>query len=141
MRISSHKHVGQSSNAVLRELKEGLEAAGFEVESSKSQGGKIRVPVLYGANGRVDKYFDVDAYHHTEKIVLEVEAGRGVSNYQFLKDLFEACVMQDVDYAAIAVRQDYRGSKDYEKVVTFIETIFASNRLFLPLRGVLIIGY
>jgi hypothetical protein len=80
-------------------------------------------------------------YHPINKIVLEVEAGRGVTNYQFLKDLFQACVMQDVDYLAIAVRQDYRGSKDYEKVVTFIETIFASDRLKLPLNAVLIIGY
>ncbi len=74
-------------------------------------------------------------------MVIEVEAGRGVTNYQFLKDLFQACVMQDVDYAVIAVRQDYRGSDDYRKVVSFIETIYASNRLVLPLNGVLIIGY
>ena len=114
---------------------------GFKVESGKTAEGRIKVPVLYGANGRVDKYFDADAYHPVDKIVLEVEAGRGVTNYQFLKDLFQACVMQDVDYAAIAVRQDYRGSKDYEKVLTFIETIFASNRLTLPLLGILIIGY
>ncbi len=72
---------------------------------------------------------------------MEVEAGRGVTNYQFLKDLFQACVMQDVDYAVIAIRQDYRGSDDFSKVVTFIETIYASNRLILPLKGLLIIGY
>lgn len=139
--ISSHNNVGQNSNTVLGKVRAGLEEVGFKVESSKTTEGKIKVPVLYGANGKVDKYFDADAYHPVDKIVLEVEAGRGVTNYQFLKDLFQACVMQDVDYAAIAVRQDYRGSKDYEKVVTFIETIFASNRLTLPLLGILIIGY
>jgi hypothetical protein len=139
--ISSHNNVGQNSNAVLGKVREGLIEVGFKVESSKTAEGKIKVPVLYGANGKVDKYFDADAYHPLDKIVLEVEAGRGVTNYQFLKDLFQACVMQDVDYAAIAVRQDYRGSKDYEKVATFIETIFASNRLILPLIGILIIGY
>ena len=139
--ISSHNNVGQNSNAVLGKVRDGLVEVGFKVESSKTAEGKIKVPVLYGANGKVDKYFDADAYHPVDKIVLEVEAGRGVTNYQFLKDLFQACVMQDVDYAAIAVRQDYRGSKDYEKVVTFIETIFASNRLTLPLLGILIIGY
>lgn len=139
--ISSHNNVGQNSNAVLGKVRDGLIKVGFKVESNKTTEGKIKVPVLYGANGKVDKYFDADAYHPTEKIVLEVEAGRGVTNYQFLKDLFQACVMQDVDYAVIAVRQDYRGSRDYEKVVTFMETIFASNRLILPLHGVLIIGY
>lgn len=49
--------------------------------------------------------------------------------------------MQDVDFLVIAVRQDYRGSDDFSKVVTFIETIYASNRLILPLKGILIIGY
>jgi hypothetical protein len=139
--ISSHRNVGQNSNAVLGKVRDGLVNIGFAVESNKTSEGKIKVPVLYGANGKIDKYFDADAYHPVDKIVLEVEAGRGVTNYQFLKDLFQACVMQDVDYAAIAVRQDYRGSKDFEKVVTFIETIFASNRLKLPLHAVLIIGY
>lgn len=76
-----------------------------------------------------------------EKIVLEVEAGRGVTNYQFLKDLFQACVMQDVDFFAVAIRQDYRQHNDYKKVVGFFDTIFASNRLTLPLKGILIIGY
>lgn len=29
-------------------------------------------------------------------------------NNQFLKDLFQACMMQDVDYLVIAVRNEYR---------------------------------
>jgi hypothetical protein len=139
--ISSKKNVGQNSNAVLAKVRDGLVSLGFTVESSKSAEGKIKVPVLYGANGKIDKSFDADAYHPGNKIVLEVEAGRAVSNYQFLKDLFQACVMQDVDYLAIAVRQDYRGSNDFEKVAMFLETIFASSRLTLPLTGILIIGY
>jgi hypothetical protein len=125
----------------LAKVRDGLVSLGFTVESSKSAEGKIKIPVLYGANGKIDKSFDADAYHAGNKIVLEVEAGRAVSNYQFLKDLFQACVMQDVDYLAIALRQDYRGSNDFEKVAMFLETIFASSRLTLPLKGILIIGY
>jgi hypothetical protein len=49
--------------------------------------------------------------------------------------------MQDVDYAVIAIRNDYRGSDDFSKVKTFLETLYASQRLKLPLAGVLIIGY
>jgi hypothetical protein len=49
--------------------------------------------------------------------------------------------MQDVDYAVIAVRQDYRGSDDYGKVISFIETLYASTKLQLPLKGLLILGY
>ena len=139
--IASLENVGQASNEVLAKVRGGLQELGFAVETSKTSEGKIKVPVLYGANGKIEKAFEADAYHVKEKTVVEVEAGRGVTNYQFLKDLFQACVMQDVDYAVIAIRQDYRGSDDYSKVVTFIETIYASNRLILPLKGLLIIGY
>lgn len=139
--IASLDNVGQVSNEVLAKVRSGLQNIGFLVESSKTAEGKIKVPVLYGPNGRVDKAFEADAYHSIERTVVEVEAGRGVTNYQFLKDLFQACVMQDVDYLVIAVRQDYRGSSDFSKVVTFIETIYASNRLILPLKGLLVIGY
>jgi len=139
--IASLENVGQVSNEVLAKVRSGLETLGFLVETSKTAKGKIKVPVLYGANGKVEKSFEADAYHPVQKTVVEVEAGRGVTNYQFLKDLFQACVMQDVDYAVIAIRQDYRGSDDFGKVVTFIETIYASNRLILPLKGLLIIGY
>ena len=139
--IASLDNVGQVSNDVLAKVRGGLERLGFLVETSKTAEGKIKVPVLYGANGKVEKAFEADAYHPIQKTVVEVEAGRGVTNYQLLKDLFQACVMQDVDYAVIAIRQDYRGSDDFGKVVTFIETIYASNRLILPLEGLLIIGY
>ena len=127
--IASLDNVGQVSNDALAKVRPGLEELGFVVESSKKADGKIKVPVLYGANGKV------------EKTVIEVEAGRGVTNYQFLKDLFQACVMQNVDFIVIAIRQDYRGSDDFQKVISFIETIYASNRLILPLKGVLIVGY
>jgi hypothetical protein len=141
LNIASHENVGQSSDEVLAKLRPSLEDMGFTVEAGKKSDMKIKVPVLYGRNGRVEKSFDADAYHPDEKVVLEVEAGRGVTNYQFLKDLFQACVMQDVDNLAIAVRRDYRGAKDFETVCTFLETLYASNRLVLPLAGVLVIGY
>lgn len=73
--------------------------------------------------------------------MLEVEAGRGVVNNQFLKDLFQACMMHDVFYLAVAVRDIYRGNSDFEAVTRFFDTMYASNRLSLPLKGILIIGY
>ena len=30
---------------------------------------------------------------------------------------------------------------DYEKVVNFLETLYSSNRLLLPLKAVLVVGY
>jgi len=129
------------SNAVLAAITSGLLKAGFQVEIGKKALEKISVPVLFGINGRLEKSFEADAYHEQEGFVVEVEAGRGVVNNQFLKDLFQACMMHDVKYLAIAVRNIYRGSNDFERVVRFFDTLYASNRLKLPLEGILIIGY
>ena len=134
---------GQSlkSDEVLGIIAELLLELGFQVETGKKAFQKVRVPVLFGRNGRVEKSFDADAWHVQGKFVLEVEAGRGFTDNQFLKDMFQACMMHDVDYLAIAVRNVYRASRDYEKVTAFIETLYASNRLHLPLNGILTIGY
>ena len=129
------------SNEVLNHVANDLKNIGYRVETSKKSSDKILVPVLYGLNGQMEQRFDADAYNEEKGIVVEVEAGRAVTNYQFLKDLFEACVMSDVNYLVIAVRNEYRNSLDLKKVITFFNTLYASNRLQLPLKGVLIIGY
>lgn len=133
-----HRH---ESNEVLVRVAPALRKAGFVVEASKKRDDKVSVPVLFGLNGRAEKMFDADAYQQAEGFVVEVEAGRGVVNNQFLKDLFQACMMHDVHYLALAVRNDYRGSPDFEKVCRFFDTLYASQRLQLPLRGVLVLGY
>ena len=89
----------------------------------------------------LEKSFDADAYHEAGGFVVEVEAGRGFTNNQFLKDLFQACMMRDVFYLAIAVRNQYKGSADFERTERFFNTLYASQRLQLPLHGVLLIGY
>ncbi len=138
--ISSRKYK-YGSDDVLFKLSTDLISIGYKVEQSKKAKDKISVPVLFGKNGRLEKFFDADAYSFIDKTVIEIEAGRALTNYQFLKDLFEACVMSDVDYCVIAVRQIYRKSKDYDKIIQFFETLFASNKLTLPLKGVLVLGY
>ena len=139
--IDSSTHAGQVSNVVLAKVRPGLLAKGFDVESGKKKVDKVLVPVLFGPNGKIQQSFEADAWHRENSVVLEVEAGRGVTNFQFLKDLFQACMMQDVRYLVIAVRNIYRDSKDWEKVCTFFDTMYASRRLELPLSGVLILGY
>ena len=130
-----------NSNAVLELLSNGLLDIGFRVERGKRAEDRIDVPVLFGQNGKVGKAFQVDAYNSNEGVVLEVEAGRGVLNYQFLKDIFQACMMSDVKYAALAVRNIYKRSNDFDIVAKFLETLYVSNRLQLPLDGILLIGY
>ena len=129
------------SNYVLSVVRPGLEAAGFQVEKGKRANQKIQVPVLFGLNGLVEKWFEADAWNTEARMVIEVEAGRGVLSNQFLKDLFQACMMQGVDYCGIALRNQYIRSRDFEKALTFFETLYASQRLQLPIKGVLLIGY
>jgi hypothetical protein len=129
------------SNEVLNIVRNELEDIGFKIEASKKSLDKIKVPVLFGKNGKLEKYFDADGYDEINKTVLEVEAGRAVTNYQFLKDLFQACMMHEVDFLVIALRNTYKGNSDFDKVITFFETLYASGRLQLPLKGILIIGY
>jgi len=138
--VASPKHTLQSPQ-VLSVLENDLLEIGFRVERSKKAEHKIKVPVLFGRDGRLEKSFEVDAYREDMGAVLEVEAGRAVTNYQFLKDLFEACMMHNVYYLAIAVRRKYKGRTDFEKVIIHFDTLYASGRLQLPLKGILIIGY
>lgn len=134
----NHEH---DSDTVLGYVRKGLEKINYKVEKSKKAADKIHVPVLFGRNGQLDKYFEADGLNEKTHTVIEVEAGRGVTNHQFLKDLFQACMMNNVYYLVIAIRNRYRTSNDFEKVNSFIETLYASNRLTLPLKGILIIGY
>lgn len=139
--VSSDTHGTQNSNEVLASIAAGLSSLGYDVETSKKRAGKIIVPVLFGRNGRIEKSFEADAWNRKERTVIEVEAGRAVVNNQFLKDLFQASMMESVDFCVIAIRNVYRGSKDFESVCKFMNTMYASDRLRLPLEGILIIGY
>jgi hypothetical protein len=130
-----------NSNGVLGHLKPHLEQVGFTIESGKSKGDKIPVPVLFGLNNKIDKSFDADGLSTDGRVVLEVEAGRAVVNYQFLKDIFQASMMHGVEYLILAVRNNYRGSDDFQRVYSFLETLYISSRLELPLKGIVLIGY
>ena len=83
----------------------------------------------------------MDGWHEENKVVLEIERGRAFANYQFLKDIFEASVMVDVDYLVLAVSNLYLGSNDFEKICVWLETIYATNRIKLSLKGILLVGY
>jgi hypothetical protein len=130
-----------NSDGVLKIIAADLKVLGFSVEESKAQTDKIKVPVLFSLNNRIDKFFDADAVSADGKIVLEVEAGRAYVNNQFLKDVFQACMMPSVDYLMLAVRNDYRGNDDFSKIFQFFETLYINGRLQLPLKGIVLIGY
>ena len=129
------------SNEVLDILRPHLEQIGFTVETGKAKGQKIPVPVLFGLNNDVDKSFNADGISNDGKTVLEVEAGRATANFAFLKDIFQACMMHGVEFLILAVRNDYKGGDDFQKVYTFLETLYISSQLVLPLKGIILIGY
>ena len=88
------------SNQVLSALADALRSVGFVIEKGKKKDDKIPIPVLFGENGRIDKAFNADGYHKEQKYMIEVEAGRAFTNYQFLKDLFQACSCENVESLA-----------------------------------------
>jgi len=144
---SANAHL--KSNDMLALLRPHLERLNYQVETGKKKEEKIDVPVLFGENNMVDKSFFADALSQDGRTVIEVEAGRAVRNNQFLKDIFQAGMMFDVEYLVIAVLNEYRffssGKEmvgyDYQDVKTFLETMYISNRIKLPLKGILLIGY
>lgn len=137
------------SNDLLSLLRPHLEELDYYVETGKGKDDKIVVPVLFGENGVVDKFFAADAWSKDHTIVIEVEAGRAVFNNQYLKDVFQACMMYEVEYLVLAVLNEYHykvnGSEkisyDYNYVRTSLETLYINSRLQLPLKGILLIGY
>lgn len=71
--ISSEYH-NYGRNDVLEKICTNLESLSFAVEKSKKSTDKIKLPVLFGPNGKLEKYFDADGYNAETKTVIEVEA-------------------------------------------------------------------
>ena len=129
------------SNDVLKIVCPEFLSIKYKVETGKKDNEKIIVPVLYGINGKIDKKFEADGINEDGTIVIEVEAGRAVLNNQFLKDIFQASMMDKVEYLVLAVRKTYKNKRDFDEVYTFLETMYVSNRIQLDLKGILLIGY
>jgi len=139
---SSSAHL--ESNKVLAHLSPGLEGIGFAVER---RGIKLPRPVLFGDEGTVAKYFNVDAFRSEDGVALEVEAGGAVYNNRILLDLIKFCLGADVRFGAILVPVKYE-TKDrswqdpYPESVKLFDAIYANPERFrLPLEGLLIVGY
>lgn len=90
-----HKH---SNNFVLEKVRLDLGRIDYKLKDQNCIRIKLKFPVLFGRNGIREKYFNADGFQIETKTVIEVEAGRGVTNYQFLKVLFQACMMHEVDF-------------------------------------------
>lgn len=140
---------GLKSNAVLRELAPGLRQLGYTVESSRSKANRIRRSVLYGNNGRAQVAYDIDAFHDDHGIVIEVEAGRAASNNATYRNIIRASLILDAQYLVQILPVTYRFFNHgrlasvpvFTRGLDLLSALYSSQRLALPLNGVLLIGY
>jgi hypothetical protein len=146
--ISTSLNKGLDSNQVLQEIRDDLVSLGFRIEKGKVIAGKVRQPVLFGENGKIEVPYDVDGYHPDWKAVLEVEAGRGIMGNAIYRDLIRACVMAEVEYLVLAVANHYHykssnketTSDDYDLALKQLHTLYGHDTFRLP-YGLVLIGY
>ncbi len=143
--LDSRLNSGVSSNAALAVIRPELVRQGFEIEAGKAKANTIRRPVLFGEVGRPVVAYEVDGFHPQYGIVLEVEAGRGAANNADYRDLIRASLMVDARYLVLAMMLHYGGGgtaiKSYDQSRDRLDAIYASERLKLPLDGILLVGY
>jgi hypothetical protein len=144
-RIDSAQHRGVSSDDALAALRPGLKKLGFAIERGKTAREKIWRPVLFGEQGKSVVAYEVDGFHQGEGVVLEVEAGRGAANNADYRDLVRTSLMVDAKYLILAMMLEYRAgtqvTRSYEQTLKRLDAIYASDRLKLPLKGVMLVGY
>lgn len=143
--IESKLHDRLHSDEVLEHVRIPLENLGWEIEKGKTKVQKIERPVLHGDNGIPRVKYEIDGWHNSHKAVLEVESGRGWQGNAVYRDLIRASIMQEVDYLLLGVRQQYKHANvtqnDFEKTREQVEAIYASGRLSLPFKGLLVFGW
>lgn len=148
-RIESAVVTGLTSDRVLAALATGLAGLGFGIETSKKREGKIRRPVLFGPNGQERVAYEVDGWNDEQKIILEIEAGRGARGNAVYRDLVRTSLIVDARYLALGVMLSYRhksAGKDmsvpsFSDAKNALDAIYASGRLKLPFEGILLFGY
>jgi len=150
VRISTvEQRTGLSSDDVLKELAPGLKQLGYAVETSRSATDRIRRPVLFGSNGRAEVSYHIDAFHDGYGIVVEVEAGRAAFNNATYRDIIRASLILDALYLVLLSPVTYRffnrgrlsSKAAYSDDLDLLSALYASQRLPLPLHGVLLVGY
>lgn len=145
--IDSKTHKGLTSDGLLEIVRPGLVALGWEVETGKQASQRLKRPVLFGDNGAVRVNQEIDAWHADQRIVMELESGRGIMGNAVYRDLVRAALVADADYLVIGVRQFYEYGKssvnrnDFTSTRDLLDSIYESGRLGLPFKGILILGW
>ena len=141
---TSHK----KSNEALAIIRNDLEELGYLVEGG-SKISTIYRPVHFGEYGVADRRYQIDSYHPDLKVALEIEAGRTTRGNAIYRDIIQTSLLVGVDYFALGVPQTYsfksKGKQitdsTYEACKSIFDAIYSSDRLKLPLKGVVLIEY
>ena len=138
-----------TSDRVLAFIADDLASLGYQVETGKKALQKIRRPVLFGEEGVEKVSYEIDAFHDSLGIAVEVEAGRGARGNAVYRDLIRTSLIVGAKYLVLGVMIDYRHQssgkevvvKSFDEARSLIEAIFSSGRLGLPFEGDLLVGY
>ena len=138
-----------TSDRVLSYIADDLASLGYQVETGKKTIQKIRRPVLFGEEGVEKVSYEIDAFHDSLGIAVEVEAGRGARGNAVYRDLIRTSLIVGARYLVLGVMIEYRHQssgkevtvRSYEDARSLIEAIFSSGRLGLPFEGILLVGY
>lgn len=144
--IESNLHERFDSDEVLHVLRKSLVEQGWLIEAGKKAADKISRPVLYGDRGVTKVYYEIDGWHPDHKAVLEIESGRGWQGNAFYRDLVRTSLVQEAEYLVIGLRTSYSYAKvknqnDFQKALDQLDAVFASGRLQLPFKGILLFGW
>jgi len=141
-------YVHRTSNEVLSLLRTALEAIGFTVEGGEKERTIYR-PVHFGEYGIPDLQYQIDSYHEEHRIALEIEAGRSTRGNAIYRDIVQASLLVGVEYFVVGVPQKYSfmtkgktiDDRTYEMCKSVFDAIYGGERLRLPFKGILLIGY
>lgn len=129
-----------TSNQVAEELRQGLEAAGFEVEKP---GAPVWLPVLFGDGGSPRRQFRADAWNPVTGVVVEVEAGGARQNNRAILDVMKGIVWADCRHLIVAVKHSYGQAEqdDFLWLRDWVELLYATDRVILPFESLTVVGY
>jgi hypothetical protein len=147
--INSKEVNDLTSDKVLSLISEDLAALGYQVETGKKAVQKIRRPVLFGEEGTERVAYEIDAFHNSMGIAVEIEAGRGARGNAVYRDLIRTSLIVGARFLVLGVMCEYRHQssgrevtvRSFEDARGLIEAIFSSGRLGLPFEGILLVGY
>jgi hypothetical protein len=119
--------------AVVDILRPSLAAQGWKCSLGRRSDAGLPLPCGDGRSVLCDCW-------HPDGAAIWFETGRSWTNFGFLQHVIEAAVAEGVDHALIGVRNRYNGQSTWDYCADFLDLIYSSTRLQLPMRSVTLVG-